>query len=175
MTGSEETALVPLWDVMVVPGLLIGHRLTRFILCVDYHTTSADLRRERPACNGAPESASDCRPGPTPAPPARRAQPPQWSAPRRSRAPAAARRLAGATLFLQRITSRTRASTVGSAAQGYYQVNNVLLSRTTTVQIARQYLHCLAIRACSNRRAKSRPDPLLPEACDEKLAQQPIG
>jgi hypothetical protein len=43
LTGSEEAALVPLRDVMVIPGLLIGHSLIWFVLCVDYHTTVGGL------------------------------------------------------------------------------------------------------------------------------------
>ena len=41
LTGCEEAALVPLRNIMVVPRLLIGHRLTWFALCMDYHTTVA--------------------------------------------------------------------------------------------------------------------------------------
>ena len=48
LTGSEEAALVPLRDVMVVPGLLICHVFTWFVLLVNYHTTIADIMEFSP-------------------------------------------------------------------------------------------------------------------------------
>ncbi|QOU76285.1 hypothetical protein JAB4_057850 (plasmid) [Janthinobacterium sp. HH102] len=53
--------------------------------------------RSKPACNGAPEPASDHQPGSELVPPERSERAPRWPAPRRRRAPAAAQRLAGAT------------------------------------------------------------------------------
>ncbi|MGX9718424.1 hypothetical protein ACWYXJ_29775 [Janthinobacterium lividum] len=50
----------------------------------------------------------------SPAPPARRARPPQSPAPHRRRVPAAGQRLAGATLFLQLIIGRILASAAGA-------------------------------------------------------------
>ncbi|MGX9718267.1 hypothetical protein ACWYXJ_28990 [Janthinobacterium lividum] len=61
-----------------------------------------------------PRSRSGSPAGTTPAPPARRARPPQWPTPGRRRAPAAARRLAGATTFLELIIGRGSTQVSGS-------------------------------------------------------------
>ena len=61
-----------------------------------------------------PRSCSGSPAGSSPAPPARCARSPRWPAPRRPRAPAAARRLTGATLFLQRLTGRILAGAAGA-------------------------------------------------------------
>ena len=67
----------------------------------------------------APRCSCSCSPaGSSPAPPARRARPPRWPAPGRRRAPAAARRLAGAITFLQLIIGWDQAYTAARGRRG---------------------------------------------------------
>ena len=59
LTRRKEAALVPLWDVVVVPGLLIRHPLTWLVRCTDLPLAVAALRavtvlRHAPgSCDGA--------------------------------------------------------------------------------------------------------------------------
>ncbi|QOU76260.1 hypothetical protein JAB4_057600 (plasmid) [Janthinobacterium sp. HH102] len=75
-------------------------------------------------------SCSSSSPCPSLAPPARRARPPQWPASRRRRAPAAARRLAGAITFLQLITGREHAGAAGAPRAAAAVASTTSMSRT---------------------------------------------
>ncbi|MGX9718261.1 hypothetical protein ACWYXJ_28960 [Janthinobacterium lividum] len=66
-----------------------------------------------------------------PAPPALRARLPQWPAPRRLRAPAAARRLAGAIHILQLIIDRIPTSAAGAPRAAAAVASTTSMARTS--------------------------------------------
>ncbi|QOU76168.1 hypothetical protein JAB4_056680 (plasmid) [Janthinobacterium sp. HH102] len=86
----------------------------------------------------------------------RRARPPQWPTPGRWRAPAAARRLAGANTFLQLITGRAHAGAAGAprAAPAVASTGSMACSSCCTAPGRRQHVPAADIRPDPRRRRR---------------------